>query len=363
MEQRENIYPDLSAEEKNIIFASRKFCGEDAEDLNSILNNCMKLVSSNILGSSIVTGAKYGEKTTENNFTIEDIYIGNRGRVKGGHCGLISAINDDKNPRNARGEIYINEDFIRGIKSELGVENSTIYLSNIIVHEFLHGNQRIEAEKVAPNKIDNSRSGLVAPSVKGEKTKPSPEEKYKDVQDNKEGYARMMLTEAASMTAGLTVCMQLCDEHNREAIMRHALQDIRDNGNVSETAIQKLEKALNERPQTTAEQQRHSLHLFKILVNGEMEYLRDNCGGRPLNITFKDNEHSLNLSYNESLFGDRNSFDRAIKFIDEFNKTRENPISKNPKQQQVDTPQNKENNQQEAILNLAIFANQSRRIV
>ena len=42
----------------------------------------------------------------------------------------------------------------------------------------------------------------------------------------------MLLTEAASMTAGLTVCIQLCDETNRDEVIKYALEDMKNIGNV-----------------------------------------------------------------------------------------------------------------------------------
>ena len=319
-------YSDLSFEDKRNHFDTRKFKGEDAETLNSIFNKCMELVKENDLGKAILDGAEYGKPTTKDNYTVEEIYIGNRGRTQGGHCGLISAIRNDKNPNNARGEIYINEDFVRNVVAKLGEENASIYLSNVVVHEFLHGNQR--KHDCINNKIENSRSGLGVPQTPEENTNTpltheQMERNYKDVQNDKKGWARMMLTEAASMTAGLTVCMQLCNENNRSSIIDYAIEDMKKLGNVSDDTITKLKDALEKTPKTEEERQNHSLHLFNVIVNGEMEHLREVCGNKPLGIKFSEYEDLLGATFNEKLFGPHENFDRTIKCIDEFNKTKE----------------------------------------
>ena len=315
-------YPDLSFEDKRNLFEARKFNGEDAELLNSVLDKCMSLVQENDLGKVILDGAEYGKPTTKDNYTVEEIYIGNRGRTQGGHCGLISAIVNDKNPNNARGEIYINEDFVRNVVAKLGEENASIYLSNVVVHEFLHGNQR--KHDCINNKIENSRSGLGVPQTPEENTNTSitpeqMEKNYRDVQNDKKGWARMMLTEAASMTAGLTVCMQLCNENNRSSIIDYAIEDMKKLGNVSDETITKLKEALEKMPKTEEE----SLHLFKIIVNGEMEHLREFCGNKPLGIIFSEYEDLLGATFNEKLFGPRENFDKTINCIDGLNKTKE----------------------------------------
>lgn len=320
-------YPDLSFEDKRNLFEARKFNGEDAKLLNSVLNKCMELVKENDLGKVILDGAEYGKPTTKDNYTVEEIYIGNRGRTQGGYCGLISAIENDKNPNNARGEIYINEDFVRNVVAKLGEENASIYLSNVVVHAFLHGNQR--KHDCINNKIENSRSGLGVSQTPEENTNTSitpeqMEKNYRDVQNDKKGWARMMLTEAASMTAGLTVCMQLCNENNRSSIIDYAIEDMKKLGNVSDETITKLKNALEKTPKTEEERQTQSLHLFNIIVNGEMEHLREFCRNKPLGIKFSEYEDLLGATFNEKLFGPRENFAKTIICIDKLNKTKEN---------------------------------------
>lgn len=351
-------YPDLSFEDKRNLFEARKFNGEDAELLNSVLNKCMELVKENDLGKVILDGAEYGKPTTKDNYTVEEIYIGNRGRTQGGHCGLISAIENDKNPNNARGEIYINEDFVRNVVAKLGEENASIYLSNVVVHEFLHGNQR--KHDCINNKIENSRSGLGVSQTPEENTNTSitpeqMEKNYRDVQNDKKGWARMMLTEAASMTAGLTVCMQLCNENNRSSIIDYAIEDMKKLGNVSDETITKLKNALEKTPKTEEERQTQSLHLFNIIVNGEMEHLREFCGNKPLGIKFSEYEDLLGATFNEKLFGPRENFAKTIIFIDELNKTKEKmfkPI--------IQEKQNKENQTLSASI-VAVYINKRKK--
>lgn len=334
-------YSDLSKDEKQSCFDARKFNGSDEELLTSVLNKCMELVQENELGCVILKGAKYGEPTTKDNYTVEEIYIGDRGRTQGGHCGLISAIENDKNPNNARGEIYINEDFVRNVVAKLGEENASIYLSNVVVHEFLHGNQR--KHDCINNKIENSRSGFGVPKTPEENTNTSitpeqMEKNYRDVQNDKKGWARMMLTEAASMTAGLTVCMELCNENNRSSIIDYAIEDMKKLGNVSDETITKLKDALEKTPKTEEERQTQSLHLFNIIVNGEMEHLREFCGNKPLGIKFSEYEDLLGATFNEKLFGSREDFAKTVICIDELNQTKEKmfkPI--------IQETQNKEN--------------------
>lgn len=324
------MYPDLSFAEKQAYFSAKEFSGKDAELLNSILDECIKLVKSNSLGEAILKGAGYEEKTSIDRFTVEKIYIGNRGKVRGGHCGLISAIDNDENKKNARGEIYINEDFVRKIRSELGEKNSVIYLSNIVIHEFLHGNQR--RCKGIENKVENSRSGLVNPKTEETKkslTAENQQKIYNDIQENKEGYARMILTEAASMAAGLTVSLQLCNIENKDAIVKYALNDIKSMANVSENTIPSLTEKFKEHPYTKEEQQNFSLSLFRILVKGEMEYLSKISGNKPLNIQLNDYGDLLNTTFNKDLFGSRADFDQTIALVDAQNR-----VLKNIKQNQ-----------------------------
>ena len=323
-------HPDLSSEYKKSCFEARKYNGQDSKLLNDVLNRCMDLVQKNELGQAIIAGAEYGKATTKDNYTVEEIYIGNRGKIQGGHCGLISAIENDKNPNNARGEIYLSENFVRNVVDKLGKENGAIYLSNIVVHEFLHGNQR--KHDCITNVVENSRSGLGKPAPSGEKPPLTPEQmthKYENIQEDKDGWARMLLTEAASMTAGLNVCMQLCDETNREDVIKYALEDMKNIGNVSEESIKKIEEKLREQPKTTEEKQNLSLTLFKIIVNGEMEYQRTTCGNRPLGIEFAKYEASLNATYHNELFGSRENFNTAIKCIDGLNKSKDQKLKNN----------------------------------
>ena len=324
------MYPDLSFVEKQAYFMQKEFSGKDAESLNSTLDKCIKLVKSNSLGEAILKGAGYEEKTSIDKFTVEKIYIGNRGKVRGGHCGLISAIDNDENKKNARGEIYINEDFVRKISAELGEKNSVIYLSNLITHEFLHGNQR-RCEGIE-NKVENSRSGLANPrteETKKDLTAENQQKIYNDIQENKEDYTRMILTEAASMAAGLTVCFQLCNKENQDVIINYALNDIKCMANVSENTIPRLTEKFKELPHTKEEQQKFSLSLFRILTNGEMEYLSKISGNKPLDIQLSDYGDLLNTTYNKDLFGSRADFDQTIALVDARNR-----VLKNIKQNQ-----------------------------
>ena len=83
-------YPDLSFEDKRNLFEARKFNGEDAELLNSVLDKCMSLVQENDLGKVILDGAEYGKPTTKDNYTVEELeemglsqeLIDNRGTIK-----------------------------------------------------------------------------------------------------------------------------------------------------------------------------------------------------------------------------------------------------------------------------------------
>ncbi|MBQ7303398.1 MAG: hypothetical protein IJW75_00565, partial [Alphaproteobacteria bacterium] len=138
--------------------------------------------------------------------------------------------------------------------------------------------------------------------------------------------------------AGLTVCMQLCNENNRSSIIDYAIEDMKKLGNVSDETITKLKDALEKTPKTEEERQTQSLHLFNIIVNGEMEHLREFCGNKPLGIKFSEYEDLLDATFNEKLFGPRENFAKTIIYIDELNKTKEKmfkPI--------IQETQNKEN--------------------
>ena len=297
-------------EAENSEIEARKFNGEDAKELNDVLNDCMKKIKENELGNAILIGAGYGEKTTAENFSIEEIYIGNKGRTKGGHCGLISNVKDGKDPNNARGEIYLNEEFVRNTITNLGKENAEVYLANIVVHEFLHGNQR--RSRGIENKVENCRSGLF--DKKSEQS-----EKLSD-EEKRKGYARMFLVEAASMSAGLTVCMQVCDDSNRDKILDYALKDTKELGNVSGDTIDKLRTELEKMPKTSEERELQSLALFEILVKGQMDYFSKQYGGKNLGIELGKYDDLLDAVYHKELFGEnRDKFNKVIENIDNEN--------------------------------------------
>jgi len=323
----------------------------EIEKNNKILTDCMNIVQKNDLGKNILIGANYKDivekdvfenadrkckeaskkylnsqhnseiKDGELSFAVERIFVGQAGRVDGGHCGFISSIKGDKNPENAHGEIYINENFVKNVVSNLGEKDGCIYLSNVVVHEFLHANQR----KYMINEVQDSRSGLGKPRNKQNSTLTAEEQQdlYNDIQKNKYGYGRNILTEAASMTAGLTVCMQLCEQaENKSKIIDFALEDVGDVGNVSVKYIGNLREILNRTPQSKEEQQRLSMKMFELLVIGEMEYLREKCGKTSLDIKLSDYDKLIDTVHHKDLFGTRDELKQTIMKIDSVTNVR-----------------------------------------
>ena len=316
----------------------------EIEENNKILADCMNIVKSNNLGRSILVGANYKEmvgkdvfaeadrkckeaskkylnsqsnveiKDEDLSFAVERIFVGGAGRVDGGHCGFISATKGDKNPQNAHGEIYINENFVRNVVSNLGEQDGCIYLSNVVVHEFLHANQR----KHMINEVQDSRSGLLAP-----RNQQKHAITYDDIQKDKEGFVRNILTEAASMTAGLTVCMQLCEHAgDKSKIIDFALKDVGKIGNVSTQSVEQLGKILNKAPQNKEEQQQLSLDMFKSLVKGEMDFLREKCAKTSLDINLSDYGKLIDTVHHDDLFGAKDELKKTIAEIDMANNVR-----------------------------------------
>ena len=199
----------LSNEEKERLFSAREV---KSDDVNAVLKDCMDKIKSSKLGMSILQGANYKEVTDKasynaavarHEYAVEKVYVGIAGNVKGGHCGLIAAQDDDKTYENARGEVYLNEDFVRYCINSLGKEKGTIYLTNLICHEFTHGNQR----KFMNNVVENSKSRPPMPSKFQSQQKIS----YEEFKAQEEGWARMILTEADAMASGLTVMKELSE--------------------------------------------------------------------------------------------------------------------------------------------------------
>ena len=317
----------------------------EIEKNNKILTDCMNIVQKSDLGKNILIGANYKDivekdifenadrkckeaskkylnsqhnseiKEDELSFAVERIFVGQAGRVDGGHCGFISSIKGDENPENAHGEIYINENFVRNVVSNLGEKDGCIYLSNVVVHEFLHANQR----KHMVNQVQDTRSGLGKPRNKQNSTLTAEKQQdvYNDIQKNKESYVRNILTEAACMTAGLTVCMQLCEQaENKSKIIGFALEDVGDIGNVSVKYIGNLREILNKTPQSKEEQQKLSLKMFEVLVIGEMEYLREKCGKTFIDIKLSDYDKLIDTVHHKDLFGTKDDLKQTIMEID-----------------------------------------------
>ncbi len=244
---------------------------------NSILNACMQKVKNNPLGLSILKEASYKgvvtdeelKKAKEESYAVEKIYIGRSGGVQGGHCGFIVAVNGDKNPKNVRGEIYINENFVKEVEEKLGKEQGAIYLSNVVVHEFLHGNQR----KHIKNLVQNSKSQKNVEG--GAKPEGTSAQIFESIKRDEYGYVKMILTEAASMCAGLTVCMQLAK--GNADIIDYALSDTKKIGNISTEIADKLKQELSKSFNKGTEQQSWSRNLFKLLVDGQVDFLSQKC--------------------------------------------------------------------------------------
>lgn len=307
----------LSESEKQEAFKAREV---QEKRVNRVLRDCMELMQASPLGTDLLAGANFKDVIGEEAYTsardnhifaVEKIYAGFPGRVKGGHCGFISAIDGDKTYENARGEIYLNAKFIHDTADALGEKRAAIYLSNLVAHEFTHGNQRTHIE----NKPENSRSRRT-PEIPHNSAK-----KKIQVEDPKKaeaGWARMMLTEAAAMAAGITV---MCSLNPDKKTKDYLIEDFEKLGHISEDKLLELKHLVDKAsPKTYEGRQEASRRLMKLLSEGQQEYF----SGKepPVRVDFNKHLEIVKTVYQKELFGSPEDFAVSIPGLTE--KSRDN---------------------------------------
>lgn len=290
----------LSEKEKSKAFEAREV---KDEMLNRVLNNSLRLVKSSPLGMKILKGANYKDvisnKAYENTklkhiFAVEKAYAGLAGKVKGGHCGLISAIDGDKTYENARGEVYINKNFIRDTVNDLGEEKASIYLTNITTHEFMHGKQRTHCK----NTPEDSRS----------------RPKDESFQKNGMTYEDSVLAEAGAMSAGYTV---LCSMQQDAEIRNYAFEDLKRMGNLSSGKLDALKNIIDSDPQTISDRQKNSRIMLNIFLEGQQKNYAENYN---VSVDLNKSPEMIKAIYQKDLFGDVQDFVNAIPGLTDQNK-------------------------------------------
>lgn len=273
------------------------------ETLNRVLNNSLELIKSSPLGMQILKGANYKDvisneayesARSKQIFAVEKAYVGIAGKVKGGHCGLISAKDGDKNYENARGEVYINENFIRNTINALGEEKASIYLTNIITHEFMHGKQRTHF-KTTP---EDSRS----------------RPKDEPFQKNSMTYEESVLAEASAMSAGITV---LCSMQPDQEIRNYAFEDLKRMGNLSSDKLDVLKNIIDANPQTISSRQANSRIMMNIFIEGQQKSYKEN---ENIVIDLNKSPEMMRAIYQKDVFGETQDFVNAIPGLSDENK-------------------------------------------
>ncbi len=290
----------LSEKNKQKAFAAREV---KDETLNRVLNNSLELVKSSPLGMKILKGANYKDvisneayedAKSKHTFTVDKAYVGIAGKVKGGHCGLISAIDGDKTYENARGEVYINENFIRNTVSALGEEKASIYLTNIITHEFMHGKQRTHCETTP----EDSRS----------------RPKDEPFQKNGMSYEDSVLAEASAMSAGITV---LCSMQPDTEIRNYAFEDLKRMGNLSSDKLGVLKSIVDANPQTISSRQENSRIMLNIFLKGQQKSYAENYG---ITVDLNKSPEMIKAIYQKDVFGEAHDFVNVIPGLTDENK-------------------------------------------
>lgn len=292
----------LSQAEKDKAFESREV--KDPA-LNGILNATLDLLRDSPLGRRILTGANYkdviGEQAYDaarenHTFAVEKAYVGIAGKVKGGHCGLISAKDGDPTYENARGEVYINADFIKNTADALGAENASLYLTNLVAHEFLHGNQRTKM----PTEPEDSRSRPAGQPFKR----------------NSMTYEESILAESAAMAGGLTVLMSMSPN---ETVKNYALEDLRRKGNLSQETFGEIKGFFDKIPESEAEKQAAARKMFSLFVKGQTEYY---CQQEGISVDFNKSLPAVKAVYQPSVFGKPEGFVAAVPSLSAENKVK-----------------------------------------
>ncbi len=336
----------LTPEEKATKFEEREYSQIHSTAFNSTIDSTLEMIKSSELGKELLLGANYKEvdenkfnQAKENNvFALEKIYIGEKYGPKGGHCGFISAINDDKNIANARGEIFINVQYINNAIKNLGQNDASIYLSNLLTHEILHANQRTHIE----NEPENSRSEI----RKAEARARIKARVQTDNNDNIDSaYERNVLYESASMAAGLTMLNEVINKgqvENKTKVIDYMIDDFAQIGNMSKYGVNKLKSMVERLVSTEQERQELSRDLFTTIVASQTSYLKENKG---LELDFnsaKANE-MFDIVYQGNVFGNKETATQVKANIDKEIKIEQGIVNiKNKISPNIKKPENKE---------------------
>lgn len=282
----------LSEEEKQKLFAAR-----EVKDpvLNRVLNNSIKLLMSSDLGKKVLAGANYkdaisqsayAEAKKNHTFAVEKAYVGIAGKVKGGHCGLISALDGDKTYENARGEVYINSNFVQDTVDALGEQRASVYLVNIVTHEFLHANQRTHM-KTEP---EDSRS----------------RPKNEPFRKNTMTFEESVLAESAAMAGGL---MLLTSFPLDDKLKSHTLKDFEKLGNLGADQYASLTSFVNAPPVDLADKQAAARKMMTIFIEGQTQYYAQSEG---IKVDFSQNPDAVKAVYQKDIFGNAQDFVNAV---------------------------------------------------
>jgi len=312
-------------------FEDRRYQGLDAKELNEVLIEAMKILEASDLGQSILKGAHYKGVVSESDyeesvrkmhgeeagFAVDEVYIGYDGRTKGGRCTMTVANDGDKDRTHARGEVYLNVEYMKNLKKELGEKEGTQYLANILAHEFTHANQGTHIV----NQISDSASRLPG---KWERTQDGGGFIKKDGKKIEMGNEGTLLTEANSDTAGLMMLKKTGEISERLA--NYYQEDIKAHGWISESASKYYRDVL------VGSEDASAIDVFHHYLQDKIEYL----GGRgymPLN--FEGKEDWIEACYQEHLFGeDKEKFiedtkevvsDAASKYMSQMSENLQNP--------------------------------------
>ena len=314
-----------------VTFEDRKYKGFDAEDLNQVLSEAMEILKNSELGRNILAGANYKAVVSneqyeeavrkmhagEKDFAVDEVYIGYDGRTKGGRCTMVVANDGDTDKHNARGEVYLNVEYMKELYANLGLKDGTQYLVNILAHEFTHANQM----KNCINQISDSASRLLG---EGGRTQDGGgfirTESGKEIEMGEEG---TFLTEANSDTAGLIMLRQ--SGEISDILANYYQKNI-------EGSLGWISDGSWYRDVLIGKEEASAIDIFHHYLQDKIEYL-GNRKYMPLN--FDGKEDWIEACYQEHLFGeDKAKFiedtkevvnDATTKYISQMRENLQNP--------------------------------------
>lgn len=268
-------------------FKDRVYKGKNDALYNEILDEAIHLLKENPMGLAILKGANYKDviskeefdraeadmkSETTPGFAVETVYVGfydkEKGSPDGARCYLAMADNSDNIRNHARGEVYLSSTYIQSALDSFNGNKmlTSLYLTNVLAHEFTHGNQ----ETKIINEISDCISPLPDDPKKEDRRRGSPKDG---------GIENMIITEANSDTAGFMVLKDILKSvlvEEKEPIVKKYLEDIYQHGWIrSKDSLAFLKEGLMTEKEIKTEDVFDLMITEKIKTNSKNFYFSD----------------------------------------------------------------------------------------